>query len=83
MLGSWATAHLLALGHDTMVCIVTGMAGACSRAATTRPVGPTTRSRDTVRKGHDTADPRAGACDSEHARDLAGLGVAIQKLYCG
>ena len=23
VLGSWATAHLLALGHDTMYCIVT------------------------------------------------------------
>ena len=27
VLGSWATAHPPALGHDTMVCIVTGKVG--------------------------------------------------------
>ena len=27
VLGSWATTHPLALGHDQMVCIVTGKAG--------------------------------------------------------
>ena len=45
-----------------MFCIVTGMAGMCSKVATTRPRGPATRPHNTARKGYDTVCPHAGDC---------------------
>ena len=58
------------LSHDTMDCIVTQGAGACSSGATARLGGPATR--PTARKGV-----------RQRARDLASGGVVIQMLYHG
>ena len=49
------------MSHDTMDCIVTQGAGACSRVATTPPEGLVTQPHDTANKGHDTVDLCAGA----------------------
>ena len=44
VLGSWATSHPPSLGHNTMVCIVTDMAGCAENG-----------DHDTAEEGHDTA----------------------------
>ena len=51
-----------------MVCIVTGMAGACSRVAMTRP-------HDTARKGHNMVSRARGAWLARESR--------YKKLYRG
>ena len=48
------------LSHDTVHCIVTQGAGACSRVATTWPGGPATRPHDTTNMGHHTAGRAQG-----------------------
>ena len=62
MLGSWATAHPPALGHDTMVCIVKGMAGCTAKGVTIRPG-----------LGHDTAEhePQYGVQCARYGRQRA------------
>ena len=71
MLGSWATAHPLALGHDTMVCIVTSMAGCTAKGATTR--------RSKPRYGHYSATIQPGGLRYGAVRS-AGSRVAIQRF---
>ena len=77
----------LSLGHDTVHCIVTQSAGACSRVATTGPGGPATRPHDMANMGHDTVDRAQGrtaartqGCAAACARGLASGGVAIQRV---
>ena len=77
MLGSWATIHPPALDHDTMVCIVTGMAGYAAKGATTRPGKATTQSSNAAtrpRGRHDTTG-------SAHMRGLAGCECHNTKYF--
>ena len=73
MLGSWATAHPPALGHDTMVCIVTSMAGCAAKEATTRPGKAMTRTSNSETRSRGRLDmtesARAGGLAGGECRD--------------
>ena len=95
--GSWATAHPPALGHDTMVCIVTGIAGCATKGATTRqgkamtrPSNAATRPRGRLRYGQQHLRARPGRWSVSQYKVLycdmsKGLAVGgcitIQSLY--
>ena len=64
----WATAHPLALGHDTMVCIMTGKAGCAAKGPTTRPGKATTQPSNVVTRSRGRRDTAGSAL----SRRLAG-----------